>query len=60
MGGGFKNTEWLATIDNNGEVLILHSRDSVQLIPLSAVRESRARYGDWVDDDVMNSDEQEM
>ena len=27
------NTEWLAAIDNAGEVLCLHSSESVQLIP---------------------------
>lgn len=27
------NTEWIAAIDNTGEMLCLHSSDSVQLIP---------------------------
>lgn len=32
IGGGFMNSEWIAAIDNNGEILCLHSSESVQLI----------------------------
>ena len=32
VGGGFQNTEWLVAIDNAGEVLVLHSSNSVQLV----------------------------
>ena len=33
IGGGFSNSEWLVAIDNAGEILCLHSSDSVQIIP---------------------------
>jgi len=35
VGGGFLNSSWIAAIDNAGEMMCLHTSDSVQLIPCS-------------------------
>ena len=32
IGAGFTNSEWLVAIDNAGEILCLHTADSVRLI----------------------------
>ena len=49
IGGGFKNSDWLAAIDNNGEVLVLHTSESVQVIP--KVYSSREGIDDIPNDD---------
>ena len=33
MGGGFFNSNWMAAIDNTGEVLVLHNRSHIKLVP---------------------------
>ena len=33
MGGGFNNSNWMAAIDNKGEVLVLHDKTQMKLVP---------------------------
>ena len=64
IGGGFNNSEWLAAIDDAGQILCLHSSESVQLIPGSKdeedfSRQESSKTGNLVQEAYYN-DEPEM